>query len=400
MKLAAANTTVEIIKYTPAYRQDVLRIQEHHWGMGEAVNNAYFEWKYLRNPYMKEVLIYLAISGGEIVGMRGIYGTQWQMANTKNQFVWPCTGDLVIHPDFRNRGLLEKLNEAALKDLASLGFEYVFNFSAGEINLMQSLTTGWKSIGALPNLRCRKRHQSVNERIRSVIKKIPFIVPIYQYLRGKKEISSQAFSETRNAGEKSEIINPFLNLDCHLIKAGEKANGNIWASDQARPEQMSDLMKHQAASERFNPRKDREYFAWRYGNPFSNYRFIFFGKEKLEGYLVLQASKRKYQNIVNVLDWAACDSKTETKLFKTALAWGQFEAVDLWSGMLSKDTERALKKMGFSAPVPKRFTEASVPTVLVKVTRHELSEKNWLCQGKPLLMQENWNLTMVESDGY
>ena len=71
----------EIVKYCPKFWNQILKLQKHHLSQDMAVNAAYLEWKYDRNPYIDRTLIYVALSGGQLVGMVGAYGAKWQLAD-------------------------------------------------------------------------------------------------------------------------------------------------------------------------------------------------------------------------------------------------------------------------------------------------------------------------------
>ena len=85
---------------------------------------AYLDWKYTRNPYIETPLIYLVTRGDEIVGMRGAYGTKWEIgaAAGEDGVVVPCFGDLVIAPEHRDRGLVTEIMRMALRDLCDRGY--------------------------------------------------------------------------------------------------------------------------------------------------------------------------------------------------------------------------------------------------------------------------------------
>ena len=96
-----------------------------------ALNAAYLTWKYEQNPYLDEPLIYLALENERVVGMRGFYGTQWQIGRSGQIVVLPCTGDTTIAPEHRNRGLLRQLLRFVQDDEALAAFPYMLSFSAG-----------------------------------------------------------------------------------------------------------------------------------------------------------------------------------------------------------------------------------------------------------------------------
>ena len=118
-------------RYQPKYREEIARLQSVLWGPDLALNAAYLTWKYEQNPYLDEPLIYLALENERVVGMRGCYGTQWQIGRSGQIVVLPCTGDTTIAPEHRNRGLLRQLARFVQDDEALAAFPYMLSFSAG-----------------------------------------------------------------------------------------------------------------------------------------------------------------------------------------------------------------------------------------------------------------------------
>ncbi|HKZ41902.1 MAG TPA: hypothetical protein VJ044_13135, partial [Candidatus Hodarchaeales archaeon] len=47
--------------YQPEFKKQVVELQKHLWSPSAALNAAYLEWKYERNPYLDTPLIYLAL---------------------------------------------------------------------------------------------------------------------------------------------------------------------------------------------------------------------------------------------------------------------------------------------------------------------------------------------------
>src|SRR3712207_6320470 len=122
--------SVEIVRYRPEHKAAVVELQTHHWGSDRALNAAYLEWKYERNPYLPGGLIHLALSDGRVVGMRGLYGARWEAGSPWEACLAPCAADLVIAPRHRNRGLAARIMQAAAADLAAGGLPYALNLSA------------------------------------------------------------------------------------------------------------------------------------------------------------------------------------------------------------------------------------------------------------------------------
>jgi hypothetical protein len=83
----------EIVRYRPAHKPQVAKLQTHLWSSDSNLAARYLEWKYEENPYAKEPVIYLAFQGGELVGMRGLYPSRWEFGSRGKcvRYWWPMT---------------------------------------------------------------------------------------------------------------------------------------------------------------------------------------------------------------------------------------------------------------------------------------------------------------------
>src|SRR5687767_6339979 len=72
--------------YRPEHKRSVAKLQTRLWSSDTALNTRYLEWKYERNPYVREPLIYLALAGDEVVGMRGFHGARLEAGSPSQSF--------------------------------------------------------------------------------------------------------------------------------------------------------------------------------------------------------------------------------------------------------------------------------------------------------------------------
>jgi GNAT superfamily N-acetyltransferase len=313
----------EIVKYCPEFKQQVVKLQTHLWSPDVTVNSAYLEWKYERNPYMKTPFIHLALSAGQVVGMRGMWGAKWQIGCPAQTFLAPCAGDLVIAPDYRNRGLVTKIMETATDNLADSGYTYVFNFSAGLATQLGSLTTDWRSVGPFETA----RFHSLRTRGRGYA----------SYLRFVRSITHRllvAFFARKQ---------PFYFLDNNRAQGCSEAGRYVSVERAPRPEAMAELVERIGSDGRLRQVRDQEYFAWRFQNPLSRYRFLFWGDAVLEGYLVLRTSIRGKR--VSIVDWEATNMKVRTDLLQAVMQWGKFDKLALWTATLPTEVKHSYKML-------------------------------------------------------
>jgi hypothetical protein len=78
--------------------------------------------------------------------MLSFFGTQWQAGVPSRQFTILYADDMVNAPSIAT-GLMSKIMILAFKGLATEGYEYVLNLSAGSVTLRSSM--GWRSAGCV-----------------------------------------------------------------------------------------------------------------------------------------------------------------------------------------------------------------------------------------------------------
>ena len=373
---------IEIIKYQPELKDEIIKLQTDLWGPDIALNKAYFEWKYECNPYIRDPLIYLAVKGGKAVGMRGMLGTQWQIGPGAMTFIGLYPDDLVIAPAYRNAGLIPRIMKAALDDLANQGYEYVFNLSAGPITFLASLAIGWRSIGSMEpvTLDCRPRLPIPD------MKKIASSLPLIW--RFSDKIPSLHFIKRPT----------FFWLDKPQARKGQSENSRLYISKTPDPPAMAELVERLSYDGRLRHIRDKVYFSWRFKNPSRDYRFIFWKEDFLRGYLVLQGyiPDNQRRGKVNIVDWEATNTPILKELLTNAIRQGKFEQLFSWTATLSAEKQAILAEAGFN---PMQPTEGSKyrNCVIMRPVRNEFPPEMWKISERRLLDLSNWDLRMLYS---
>jgi hypothetical protein len=352
----------EIVKYHPEFRSQVVELQKHLWGPDVALNAAYLEWKHEHNPYVETPLIYLALCGGQVVGMRGMYGAKWQIGYPCQTFLGLCASDSVIAPDHRTRGLYRKLTMAALNDLTNSGNTYVFSLSANKITYLGCLAMGWCGIGTLQVMQRRSAD-------------------------GLSSLSS------------TEEPHPFYSLDRKGAGSGGEASPHVSVELTARPKAMAELIERIGGDGRMRHVRDQQYFAWRFQNPRAVYRFLFWRDARLEGYLVLRRWVYTERVGVSIVDWEATNAQARADLLQAAIHWGNFGSLTIWSATLPDEAKTLLQIADFKELEGTGNTTRYVPTVLVRPIRDEMLKGDWVLADRRLLDLANWDLRMIYSDG-
>jgi len=354
----------EIVKYRPDLRPQVLQLQTHLWSRDLDANGAYFRWKYEENPYCPEPLVHLAVYDGQIVGMRGMCGARWQVGAPPETFLAPYADDLVVAPEHRDRGLFTRIMRASLDELAGRGVDYVFNLSAGRVTSIGSLSMGWKSAGGM---------RPVGRRSRRVL---------------MQQGSNKLWPRPRRGS--------FARLDRADGQLRKYGRTTVSLSRNARPKAMEHLIARLQLDGRFRHVRDATYFAWRFRNPFREYRFLYAGDDPLEGYMVLQSQRGGDGAArVNIVDWQGTEASTRMTLLDVALK-AEFAELVIWPATLDAETRDLLGRRSFK-PVDEADAARGVPGVLIRPVRDDALRTEWSIGGRRLLDLANWDVTMLYS---
>ena len=360
---------VEVVRYHPALRWQVLALGIHLWSKRPRLNAAYLHWKYESNPYSDRPRIYVATVDDKVVAMRGMYGGHWITDDPSREVPCICAGDLVIAPEYRNRSLFTQIMRVSQDDLADAGFEYVFSLSASRVTQLGSLAMGWRSAGTLLTKKWSARRDTRSRR----------------RIRPVRTISKR--------------WHPFGSFDSAGHRSSKRAASPLSASRTPRPDEMSRLAT-QLGDGRLRHAKEPQFFAWRFGNPLSEYRFLFWDDPELAGYIVLSSPRSGRRSKISVVDWEACDIDVFRELMATALRWGDFDDVTILTPPLPQKLSDGLTDIGFRDVAPSRNVTDFRPTVLVKPVRDECADEPWELAGRNPLNLGDWDYRMIFSDSF
>ena len=367
----------ELIAYRPELKGQVARLQRFLWRGDEATNAAYLEWKYEGNPYFDAPLIHLVLHEGEAVAMRGVFGSCWEMGSRSERFCVPCADDLVIAPAHRNRRLLGRIMETLLADLAERGHRCAFSLSPGPVTLAGSLAGGWRPVGAVNEVRRPERQgpswrAHVGQRMRS----LPYL------WRWATKLADPPPGRA-----------PFRRLERAAVRSPGRA---VWLASGPRPEAMADLVRRLGHDGRLRHVRDAQYLAWRFANPQHEYRFLFAGDERLDGYLVLQSYRLDEDRGVNIVDWEAATATAWSALLRAALDWGRFAELSAWTAALPETARGDLAAAGFvradRGPLMRRGV-----TLLVRGVGERGDPIEPALGGRPIPDAAGWDMRMLYS---
>jgi GNAT superfamily N-acetyltransferase len=374
----------EFVRYQPDLKGQVVELQTHLWSPSLALNTAYFEWKYERNPYLVEPLIYLVMYHGKAIGMRGFFGVQWEGGVPAQRFTSLYADDMVITPEHRRRGLSSKLMTSAFEGLDEQGYEYVFSLSAGEATLHSSLSMGWRSAGWAHPMRRRPWRRALQSGVLRVMSRLPVAS------RGLASFRSQRTRSRRSLDD----------VDLKRVSRVLRHTPAISVQDAPRCAAMAELVKRIGSTGRIRHVRDTQYFQWRFQNPLSRYRFLFWEEDRLQGYLVLQEYTSEYasEDVLNIVDWEATNAVILSGLLQAVVsAFAKARPLIIWSATLPPPTIALLQRNGFHSVRRPKGTAPAPPAILVRPIARGQSDGEWMLAGRPLLELASWDLRMLYS---
>jgi GNAT superfamily N-acetyltransferase len=370
----------DVVPYHSARKNQVAELHAHFWGDID-VSKAYLEWKYERNPYIGEPLIYLALHGDEPVGMRGMYGALWEAGSPPQRLPGLIADDLVVAPEHRNRGLITKIMGAAFDDLSEKGWEYLFSLSAGPVTRISSLGMGWRNVGPVGELRRVSGRWMLLRRLTRYMSRTRFL---WRYADNVRDLGARhPFSNFRYRQTKSTIkIGPFASL-----------------CQEPRPEEMARLVERIPYDGRIRHVRDRAYFAWRFQLPIYKYWFLYWEELELDGYLVLQEYllESMDRTRINIVDWEATSDRVRAGLLQAVLRLGYFPELRIWSATLPAGTKGLLEDIGFRLKEGKSGINDEQDCILVKPLREGAGETDCVLANRRLQDIADWDVRMIYS---
>jgi hypothetical protein len=368
----------EIVKYNSEFKRPVAQFQKQLWSSDAGLNERYFEWKYEGNPHLRKSHVYLAIHRNQVVGMRGFHAARLEAGTPSRAFSVLIAGDALVAPHCRDRGLVSRILKTAYSDLAEREYDYALSLGgASRINALGLMALGWKSGGGLQPMGRISTAAKRSQTLRQTLKRVPLL---------------WRFGEARSLYS-ADQRKPFRHLDRTSPGRGAGADFPIIVSREARVDAMAELALRVGHDGRIRYVRDREYLAWRFRNPLSDYRYLYWEDEHLEGYLVLcsRASDLGAFYRVYVADLVASSARVRSDLLAAAARWGRFPEVVTWTATLPEDELQDLSSQGF-VPVDHEDTARGCPCILVRPIRTATPPRDWSFGERRLLDMTNWDV--------
>jgi GNAT superfamily N-acetyltransferase len=360
------------VEYNPAFNQDIVAFQTHLWGQNTQLNQDYWRWKYEQNPYFRTPSVFVSVTQGHAVGMIGLVGSLWEYQLPAQQHLTPCGADLMVLPEHRGLKHAVWLWDQTLQQLSENGFKYILTLSGNETTTRLAPKVGWQSLGRVEKMEWKSTHKSLPDRLDKYLHRLPVI--------------------------RNQPKDPFSKMD---HQASSLPRNQITIDQRAYLLEMSELIRRLGYDGRMRHVRDETYFAWRFQNPLSKYRFIYWVGERLEGYLVLQTSIYASGQFTwaNIIDWEASSPEIRKYLLWAAIKSGSIDKLSIWSITMNPEFMELLKEAGFykSPTVNPENKPIHETQILIRFVGAGLEDKQLQ---DSLLSLGQWDLRGVYSEGF
>ena len=336
---------------------------------GEAVSAEYWDWKYLQNPLSPpdpEVIV--AVDNGRIVGARPFWFAEMWLGNVIVKTVLRC--DTMVHPDYRGRGIFNRMGQFAIRYLKDNGYSLSYGFP-GPMARPGNLSQGYRIVAETEHMfRVVRPQKLLSYKLgnRILAGGLGFF---YDAL-----LNTQAKKTTRAS-------------DSFQVEVSDRYTGDLKDVDDLRDKSGINLVRSES------------YLLWRFDkHPHCSYRYVIAKKDgKLCGYAVISAQRQSSGLLYGLIVDYLVKNK-DLSCFRVLidrcleeLGKSQFDIVLAWAFSEPQLRKELLKYFGFKSsvkfPYNKMFGYAYLEAMLI-------DEK--LTGGVDIYDKNNWRVTHAYSD--
>ncbi|WP_323173507.1 GNAT family N-acetyltransferase [Natrialba sp. PRR66] len=207
MSLETSHETADdysVRRYKRGDRDGILSLFEKQWG--DRLSAAWFDWKFVDDPYLSHVPITLAERNGKIVAVQGYIPSPVRWKNQIISALKPV--DAVVHPDHRRQGLYSLITEAAINEYLDREPAFFFNFpNVASLGAQKKL--GWSEIDVIPMYyRLQRPHEMLTtERVPAPLEQsLTVAARAYLSVRGRFSSKSSNFDVTRYSSVPGDLL--------------------------------------------------------------------------------------------------------------------------------------------------------------------------------------------------
>lgn len=292
----------------------------------KGLNERYLRWKYYENPYIRDPLIIVIRHEGEAVAITGLMGMAWGMTSEQAAQVIPQPDDLFVHPDHRRNGLVGMLYARVRSISIDMEFPALIVLSGGGNSNPIAVAKGWTPVRELDRVYLIRGDRPA---------------PIQNRVPGFRFIASKGKGLAKRLGYSSVAPPSDRTVDAEV---SEVAHVNSRISVSA----VGDVVAMSALASKVNSHnsdRSADFLRWRFANPDRQYRFVYWGDDRLRGYMIVGWAAEDYGH-VRIVDHCSenLDIFTDLLAAVTRIPHGDIE---LMSSTLPEREAAAAFELGF-----------------------------------------------------
>lgn len=350
----------EIIHFRADLLDGVLNVLCYHWGDDYERNRAYFQWKYMRNPYTKNPLGIVALHKGKVVGFRGYFVSKYEITGSQKDIIVLGSGDVCVHPDHRLKGLFIATGKMAMDEYASI-YPIFFSFTVSRNSMPGALKSGF--------------------------------VPL---------INRACLNRCNLLGIMGFMLSANKKKDLYQGKIRFGDFGDIEVSDRPKPEDMHAVISEQKFSDKtIRLVRDKKFFQWRFNNNRNKYVFYYYKQnKKVTGYVVVRVTANNLR--AYIIDYAEQDSTTLEKILAFIIKNKHFNILSIYNYSVTGQMANALKKLKFRTNSVLRMIERKLEgefPLIVRPVEKNYDETHFIVHGLDIRKIQNWSIKEICSDG-
>jgi len=326
-----------------------------------------WNWKYLQNPLSQPEVI-VAIDDVRIVGARPFWFTEMWLQDKRIKTAQHC--DTMVHPDYRGRGIFNKMGRFAIDYLKENGYVLSYGFP-GPMSRPGFLSQGYRIVAETENL--------------------------FNIVHPQKLLVYKLGSKIM-AGGLGFLYDAFLNTQAKKIKLASDSF-QVEVSERFIDELKDvDDLRYKSG---LNLVRSESYLRWRFDkHPQHSYRYVIAKKEgKLWGYAVTSAQQQSnglrcgliVDYLVKNRD-RSCFQVLADRCLKE-LAKSYFDILLVWAFSEPHLREELLKHFGFKSSVKFPYNRMFGYNYLEAML---IDEK--LAEGVDIYDNSNWRVTHAYAD--
>ena len=355
---------IRFTEYDPSFKDrliDFLGTGLNWSDLSRRERDELFEWKYEKNPYLDESLVFLALSDDKIVGHRAFVVQKFK---AKKEYLMGTPADALVHPDHRRQGIFSRLTDFSIEHISENDLlDFLISLSSTKESSKGNMKAGFRPLGERKKL------------YRFSIKKI--------------------FKNRYEGG-----------IDLNTKISAEKTGHTIEITNELKTKNIINLMKISTEDTRLKNARDEQFYRWRFDECLDEHIYLYFWNQgNLEGYLSMEKDNFPFYGLdldyYSILEYAYTDIDLFDEIIRTITKKLHLPFIMSYTTTRNKEDISVLRKYGFKGSesylinsLQKKglLDEQGLPGLLVRPATKTIEERDFYLDNIDTRSEKNWSL--------